>query len=1291
MRTDHRNALARIRRFDQLIAYLRDEMGWPIAKDSFEDVDDLFYDFTADELGIDPKTAAKIESIKRLRPLSPRQPWGIFFVKFEPKKLPVVALRRILSQVALKKRASANSAERTAWSVDDLLFVSNYGEGDERQITFAHFAQDEGKQDLPTLKVLGWDNLDTLLHLDAVGEKLTKDLAWPNDDGDVEAWRKTWRAAFTLRHREVITTSKELSLRLAQLARTIRDRIGAALRIETESGPLTRLMTAFQEALVHDLDAAGFADMYAQTIAYGLLSARVANPAGGTADDLPAQMPVTNPFLKELMETFLHVGGRRGKAGGPGIDFDELGVSEVVELLDDAQMEAVVRDFGDKNPLEDPVIHFYELFLKEYDAKKRMQRGVFYTPRPVVVYIVRSVDEVLRDEFGLEDGLADTSTWAEMATRHKKLAIPDGVDPGTAFVQILDPATGTGTFLVEVIDLIHRRMIEKWSSQGLRDAEISTRWNEYVPTHLLPRLHGYELLMAPYAIAHLKIGLKLYETGYRFNSDQRAGIYLTNALEPAHDFSDRLAFAIPALAHEARAVNAIKRKHRFTVVVGNPPYAGHSSNNGEWARALVEPYRRIGKHELRLAQGKWLQNDYVKFLALAEGILSTTRVGVLGFITDHSYLDGDTFPGLRHHLLGSFDGLELLDLHGSLTRRDVPPGGGSDENVFDIQQGVAITIGWATPGPHRADLARLNVADLWGGRQTKFLALLAPECRSRTLPWKCVTAVDDRNLFVGLGEQRAGPLDAEYDGFDGVESIFSENGKPAPGFLTTHDDFAIAFSSDEMRQHVKALVASKTEAEARAEFKLCSQAQWQYRPSKTFLAKSDWQEDLRSCLYRPFDLRWTVYDPHVLVHRRERVNSHLLAPGNLALLTTRMTKGDPFGHVFVSDRITEVICLSSKTSANAFVFPLFLRDESSTLPGVKNAQGRPNISPAVLTAYRAIVGEAARPKAMFHYWYAVLHSPTYRARYNARLVREFPRIPRPGNASVFLELASVGERLVDLHLLKAPAQDSRLRGSGNNVVGPGMPKFDPSRSRVSINDAQYFEGVRGDIWGYRIGSYEVCKKWLSERRGRRLSVDDCRRFSAVLHAIEETLSEQLKIERTVAAHGGWPLAFHTTVARTAAIGFRSRIVTPRPEDRYVTCVPMAPLKIAAGAFGDSRRVDTDDWEWVAIKTRHRLHPGMFVARVVGKSMEPRIPDGAFCLFTRPMLGPVNAKIALVELQNGADPESGTSYTVKKIEENGDRVRLVPLNPSFKPMEFARDAEDVRPVAELVEVLSGAQS
>ena len=411
-----RDKLRDIKTFPMLVKYLRDELDWPIDADNWED---LYFEYEAEELGIDAKTAAKITEIKQLRPLVTGQPWGIFFVKFEPKRLPVVALRRILSQLVIKKRVSARKSEQATWKLHDLLFISNFGEGEQRQITFAHFAQDEQAGDLPTLKVLGWDDADTALHIDHVHKELTGHLCWPEDESDLAGWREQWSSAFTLRHREVITTSKALSIRLADLATDIRKRVNTILSVESERGPLRKLHAAFKEALIHDLSEDDFADMYAQTITYGLLSARVSRPAGLTADNLSDMVPVTNPFLRDLLCTFLTIGGRKGK-----IDFDEVGINDVVNTLREARMADVLRDFGDRNPQEDPVVHFYELFLKEYDPKKRMQRGVFYTPRPVVSFIVRSVHEILKKEFGLPDGLADTTTWGEMVKKHKRLAIP---------------------------------------------------------------------------------------------------------------------------------------------------------------------------------------------------------------------------------------------------------------------------------------------------------------------------------------------------------------------------------------------------------------------------------------------------------------------------------------------------------------------------------------------------------------------------------------------------------------------------------------------------------------------------------------------------------------------------------------------------------------------------------------------------------------------------------------------------------------------------------------------------
>ena len=610
--------LRQIKTFPSLVKYLRDELDWPIDSDDF---DELTFDYEPEELGLDAKAAVKIKQIKQLRPLADNQPWGIFFVNFEPKRLPVVVLRRILRSLVIKKRQSANRSQQAAWQLHDLLFISSYGEADHRDITFAHFSEDADQDGgLPTLRVLGWDDEDTVLHLVHAHATLKEKLRWPEDDADLEAWRSLWSSAFTLRHREVINTSKALAVRMAELASAIRKRANRVLSVESDKGPLRKLMSAFKEALIHDLSDDDFADMYAQTITYGLLTARVSRPAGLVADNIADMVPITNPFLKELMETFLNVGGRRnGSRRESGIDFDELGVNDVVDTLRAANMEAVLRDFGDKNPQEDPVIHFYEDFLKEYDAKKRMRRGVFYTPRPVVSFIVRSVDEILRTEFGLADGLADTTTWAEMEMLHDDLTIPKGTDPDSPFVVILDPATGTGTFLVEVIGLVHKTMTAKWEREGHMPLEFDGLWNDYVPKHLLPRLHGYELMMAPYAIAHMKIGLKLYETGYRFASDERARVYLTNALEPAKHF--QMSFDVPALAHEAEAVNAIKRDRRFTVVIGNPPYSYMSANLTEAAAIIIEPFRFVDGERIKersaLSLERSLQDDFVKFFGLA--------------------------------------------------------------------------------------------------------------------------------------------------------------------------------------------------------------------------------------------------------------------------------------------------------------------------------------------------------------------------------------------------------------------------------------------------------------------------------------------------------------------------------------------------------------------------------------------------------------------------------------------------------------------------------------------------
>ena len=429
MTEEQRQRLRAIKTFGDLTDYLRTDLDWPIEEG--HDEDDLTFDWS-DDLGLKDSERVGIKEIKQLRPLETGQPWGIFFVNFEKKQLPIVILRRILNALVMKKRTSANKAQQAAWRQHDLLFISSYGEDSDRQITFAHFSEPSSELDASkaTLRVLGWDDEDTNLKLDHVANKLHEKLTWPRDTTNLAQWRQQWAAAFELRPRQVITTAEELALRLAELAKRIRNRMLLVLPRESESGELRKLLKGFQTALIHDLDEKAFADMYAQTITYGLFSAAVSRtvPGAGTAVDqghIVDMVPVTNPFLKEMLQSFLKAGGRKGK-----LDFDELGIQEVVDLLNNpnTHLDAVLRDFGNRRRDEDPVIHFYEDFLKAYDKKLKVQRGVFYTPQPVVSYIVRSVHELLQTEFGLADGLADTTTWGEMLKKHPDLKLPPLTD-----------------------------------------------------------------------------------------------------------------------------------------------------------------------------------------------------------------------------------------------------------------------------------------------------------------------------------------------------------------------------------------------------------------------------------------------------------------------------------------------------------------------------------------------------------------------------------------------------------------------------------------------------------------------------------------------------------------------------------------------------------------------------------------------------------------------------------------------------------------------------------------------
>lgn len=1129
--------LRTVTNFDELVRYLEEELDWPLQEYGF---DELTFEYLPEELGLKEEDAAKVRRIHQLRPLRHGQPWGIFFVEFERKRLPVVVMRRILSHLVVKKRAGANRANAAAWDAADLLFISAFGEErtDQREVAFAHFHQEAG--DLPTLRVLGWDGADTPLKLEHVAATLRQRLRWPDDPTDNDAWRSQWSGAFQHRLGHIIRTADALAERLAGLARNIRAAALTLLELESEAGRLRQLHSAFQTALIHDLSESDFADTYAQTITYGLLTAAISRTEMsegryGTVllpQDMAEIVPVTNPFLREMLQTFLKAGGRQG-----GIDFDELGIQDVVALLrgDETDLPAVLRDFGNRTQGEDPVIHFYEHFLAAYDKQLKVQRGVFYTPKPVVSYIVRSVHELLQSEFGLADGLADTATWGEMAARLPDLKIPEGTSADSPFVTILDPATGTATFLVEVIDVIHRALSEKWRQAGLNEAQRKTAWNEYVPAQLLPRLHGYELMMAPYAIAHMKIGLKLHETGYRFASDQRVRVYLTNALEPADDLQKGFEGILPALAHEAQAVNRVKREQRFTVVMGNPPYSNFGQlNRIPFILDLLSDYKR-GLNEKKLN----LDDDFIKFIRFAHFEVSRSQRGIIGLITNNTYFDGITHRNMRRNLLQSFDKIYVFNLHGSVSKRDNLIESGVDKNVFDIQQGVGITILLATNAQQNSQIYYTSLLD---NRDAKYRKLQRNQIANTN--WAELRP-ESPYYFFALKDLS---LSNEYSNYWGIVDIFQQSGT---GVKTERDGVTIHWSRAELQKTVKSF-QELPETELRRIFKLGSDSRdWKIVNAKNDVIENDTPERYMQILYRPFDSRHIWYDGKT----RGFVGTpsyptmrHMMNGSNIALLAKRQSKREPFSYIWCARGLIES-CVFESAYANNSVFPLRIYEEHSQQYLFADAESQSNLVDAFVNQIFNQLGfvqtdssEATaefESEGIFGYIYAILHSPTYRDRYAEFLKIDFPRIPLPASRELFQALARLGGQLVALHLVEfalddeagAPADWPRYPRLAHFRGGdPSVAKF-PSAARawadgyVAINGSSGFAGVPEEVWNFQVGGYQVCHKWLKDRKDRTLSDEDILHYAKIVTALHETIRLMEEIDEVIDEHGGWPDAF----------------------------------------------------------------------------------------------------------------------------------------------------------------------
>ncbi len=962
-----------------------------------------------------------------------------------------------------------------------------------------------------------------------------------------------------------IKNAKELAAKMAGKAKFLRDIIQETFKHESEKGALHGQYEAFKKVLLHDLKEEQFADIYAQTICYGLFAARCyindaavwgkdkhaafhgvdGKEKGLTRENAAYLLPKTNPFLRNIFSDI----------AGPRLD-DRIAwlVDDLIVLLRETNMGDVLKGFGRKTKRQDPVIHFYETFLAEYDAKLKKSRGVYYTPEPVVSYIVRSVDWILKEKFGLKKGLADNSKIKAKVGKtekefHKCL--------------VLDPAAGTGTFLYEVIKQIQKNMSRQKGA-----------WSGYVKKHLLPRLFGFEIMMAPYAVCHMKLGLELADSGYDFEDDERLGVYLTNTLEEAEDISGFFGFARD-LAEEAEAANEIKRDMPIMVVLGNPPYSGHSSNRSD-ITTFIEPGQKYtiqrkdgrfvkktaGKNGVKLKQktfigkliqdyyqvdgeplgeknSKWLQDDYVKFIRYGQHRIQETGSGVLAFITNHGYLDNPTFRGMRQQLMETFTDIYILDLHGNSKRKERCPDGSPDKNVFDIQQGVSIGIFVKEPEKKRP--SKVHHHEIWGERKNKYEWLNNSDVN--LTDW---VDIEPQPPFYLLKKQNTDSyMMGEND--KSITDIFPLNGW---GIATRKDYLLVHFDRDIIIKRFRDIRNLNPE-KAIEKYQIKESRHWDFNKAHSQMLP-DTESQTKPILFRPFDIR-TIYYQKCMIERgdhRYDLMRHMFSD-NLSLISVRRIETFVTqGHFFCTNNISVLHSTSSKEGN--FAFPLYLYPEKGELftdtggHWESGEGGRvPNLDKGFVDEFAGRLGlkfvsdgkgdlrKTFGPEDIFSYIYAVFHSPGYRKRYAEFLRIDFPRVPLTGNKKMFAELCKVGEELVGLHLMESNRleDDSRypaFDNEGASEVEKGYPKYvvtsdEPDKGKVHINDKQYFEGVKQEVWEFCVGGYQVCEKWLKDRRGRKLSFNDVEHYQKITVALGDTIKAMSAVDEIIDGHGGWPI------------------------------------------------------------------------------------------------------------------------------------------------------------------------
>jgi hypothetical protein len=918
-------------------------------------------------------------------------------------------------------------------------------------------------------------------------------------------------SAFLNHRAETINSPTQLALKLAAQTRLLKEAVLKILQAEKGQGELSSEKAAFEATLLPNLTDDEFADMFAQTIAYGMFTARRfdTTPQDFSRHEAANLIPKSNPFLRRFFQYIA------GYDLHPGIAWL---VDNMAELMLRVDMTAILEHYGRKRGFEDPVFHFYERFLAAYDPHLRESRGVYYTPEPVVDFIVRGVDSLLQSAFQRPQGLADENTI------------------------ILDPAVGTATFLRNVLQQVRARVLE--SGQG-------GMWSSYVREKLLPRLFGFELMMAPYTVAHLKLALELADTGYEFHEGERINIFLTNTLDQLKEKTGSM--LARWLSEEAEAAEKVKNQAPVQVVLGNPPYSGISENKSAWIESLIAEYKKEPNGSPLQERKHWLNDDYVKFIRFAHWRVMQTGHGIVAFITNHGWLDNPTFRGMRASLQRDFDEIYVLDLHGNSKKKERAPDGSDDRNVFDIQQGVAILFlvrresrpsavipaqagiqqsknaldlppldsrlrGNDESNNARQRVAKVFHAELWGTREAKYDAL--EQAQFASMGWEEITP---RLPLLPFKPEGDGPRE-EYEQGWKITDIFPVN---TTGIVTARDNFALAFDRSELEARIEDFVnPAFDDATTRqrhfgnkkeGKYPAGDSRGWSMVEARKTLRALDWKKLIQPCLYRPFDVRPMLYHKAAVDWGRWDVMGQMLAENSLSLVGPRQTK-DEWSFMATNS----MACHKSNSVYDiTSIFPLWLNSTTAEKDLINTHtvadERTPNFALAFLAALHGKLGFAPTPEVIFHYLYAVLHAPTYRSRYAEYLKSDFPRIPLPPDRLLFEQLAALGEKLVALHLLKAPELNKPVTTypvDGNHEVE--KVSFDAAHGRVCFNATQYFAGATQADWDFHIGGYRVLEKWLKDRKGRALSTDDITHYQKIVTAVRATRRLMAEIDAAAA-------------------------------------------------------------------------------------------------------------------------------------------------------------------------------